>query len=183
MRHQKKGRKLGRNSTHRKAMFRNMVMSLVSHERIKTTTPKAKELRPIIERYITLAKRALATGDRLKILHARRLVMARLGPVAKVDIVDGKGDPIGDENVTEKLFNVLAPRYKDRAGGYTRIMKSSERRLGDAGETAYIELLKEGETKVVAKKADDKPNPVPPAAVAAPAPLAPAPAPESPPQG
>ena len=183
MRHLKRGRKLGRNSTHRKAMFRNMVMSLVSHERIKTTTPKAKELRPIIERFITLAKRALATGDRLKILHARRLVMARLGPVAKVDIVDGTGESIGDENVVEKIFNVLAPRFKDRVGGYTRIMKTSVRRLGDAGETAYIESLKDGETKVTAKKVEDKPNPVAPVATApiAPAPLAPAPAPETPP--
>lgn len=178
MRHLKKGRKLSRNSTHRKAMFRNMVMSLVTHERIRTTVPKAKELRPIIERYITLAKRALATGDALKILHARRLVQARLGPVAKVELVDGVGAEINEGNVVEKIFKILAPRFANRAGGYTRIMKISDRRLGDAGETAFIELLKEGETKVIAKSDDDKPNPVLPTGNTTP--VAPAPAPETP---
>ena len=145
MRHQKKGRKLGRNSPHRTSLMRNLLMGLFAHERITTTTPKAKELRPYVKRLITLAKRGIASGDKLKSLHARRLVMARLGPVAKIELLDNKGEPTG-ETVTSKLFNVLAPRYADRPGGYTRIMKLAKRRLGDAGETAFIELLKEGET-------------------------------------
>jgi large subunit ribosomal protein L17 len=169
MRHQKKGRKLGRNSPHRTSMKRNLLMALFSHERITTTVPKAKELRPYVERLITLAKRGLATGDAIKSLHARRLVMARLGPVAKVEILDAKGEGTG-ETVTDRLFKVIAPRFKDRAGGYTRIMKLTKRRLGDAGETAFIELLKEGETKVRATE----PKPATPAP--APAPVAPAPA-------
>jgi large subunit ribosomal protein L17 len=172
MRHLKKGRKLSRNSTHRLAMFRNMVMSLITHERIRTTTPKAKELRPIIERYITLAKRAIATGDPIKVLHARRLIQARLGPVAKIELVDGVGESINQGNVVEKIFKDLAPRFADRPGGYTRIIKTSYRRLGDNGETALIEFLKEGEVKVVVKKEKEKPAPV--------LTSTPAPAPETP---
>ena len=161
MRHQKKGRKLGRNSPHRTSMKRNMLMSLFSHERITTTIPKAKELRPYVERLITLAKRGVATGDKIKSLHARRLIIARLGPVAKVELLDKKGEATGI-TVIEKLFNDLALRFRDREGGYTRILKLTKRRLGDAGETAIIELLKEGETKVRAKE--------PTAATPAPAP-------------
>jgi large subunit ribosomal protein L17 len=166
MRHGVAHRKLGRVTEHRIALLRNQAQALLRHERIETTLPKAKELRPYVERLITLAKRGVASGDKLKALHARRLVMARLGPVAKVELLDHKGDPAG-ETVVGKLFNVLAPRYADRKGGYTRIMKLTKRRLGDAGETAFIELLKEGETRVRASE---------PKAAAAPAP-APAPAP------
>ncbi len=169
MRHQKKGRKLGRNSPHRTSMKRNLLMALFSHERITTTIPKAKELRPYVERLITLAKRGVESGDPIKSLHARRLVMARLGPVAKVEILDAKGDGTG-ETVIDKLFKNIAPRFKGRPGGYTRIMKLTKRRLGDAGETAFIELLKEGETKVRATE------PKPAAPAPAPAPVAPAPA-------
>jgi large subunit ribosomal protein L17 len=165
MRHLKRGRKLGRNAAHRTSLKRNLLLGLFAHERITTTVPKAKELRPYVERLITLAKRGLATGDKFKALHARRLVMARLGPVAKVELLDAKGKATG-ETVIGKLFTVLAPRYRERPGGYTRIMKLTKRRLGDAGETALIELLKEGETRVQAS--EKKP--------AAPAP-APAPAP------
>ena len=96
--------------------------------------------------------------------------MARLGPVAKVELLDAKGEGTG-ETVIDKLFKVLAPRFKDRPGGYTRIMKLTKRRLGDAGETAFIELLKEGETKVRATE----PKPATPTPVPAPAPVAPAP--------
>jgi len=167
MRHLKRGRKLGRNASHRTALKRNLLLGLFAHERITTTIPKAKELRPFVERLITLAKRGVATGDKAKALHARRLVMARLGPVAKVELLDHKGNSLGD-TVIGKLFDVLAPRYKDRPGGYTRIMKLTKRRLGDAGETAFIELLKEGETRVQATEKK--------AATPAPAP-APAPAP------
>jgi large subunit ribosomal protein L17 len=168
MRHQKRGRKLGRNAPHRTSLKRNLLMGLFAHERITTTVPKAKELRPYVERLITLAKRGLATGDKIKALHARRLIMARLGPVAKVELLDKKGESLG-QTVIGKLFDVLAPRYAERKGGYTRIMKLTKRRLGDAGETALIELLKEGETRVRATE----PKPV---AAPAPAPV-PAPAP------
>jgi large subunit ribosomal protein L17 len=163
MRHQKRGRKLGRNAPHRTAMKRNLLLGLISHERITTTLPKAKELRPYVERLITIAKRGVATGDKAKELHARRLILSRLGPVAKVELLDPKGNGIG-ETVIGKIFRVLAPRYKDRAGGYIRIMKLTKRRLGDAGETALIELLKEGETRVqasVKKPATPAPAPAP----------------------
>jgi large subunit ribosomal protein L17 len=161
MRHGKRGRYLSRNSSHRTSLYRNLTLALLSHEKITTTIPKAKELRPYIERLITLAKRGVASGDKAKSLHARRLIMARLGPVAKVDLLDAKGEPTG-ENVIGKIFNDLAVRYAGRTGGYTRILKLTKRRLGDAGETAVIELLKEGETKVTAKEKDTStPTPAP----------------------
>src|SRR6202035_2293371 len=96
----------------------------IEHDRIITTVAKAKEVRPFIEKLITLAKK--------NTLHARRLAVARLH----------------DKEAVAKLFTEIAPRYVDRPGGYTRIIKRHERRLGDAGHTAFIELLKEGETKV-----------------------------------
>jgi len=173
MRHLKRGRKLGRNASHRTSLKRNLLLGLFAHERITTTVPKAKELRPYVERLITRAKRGLAADDKAKALHARRLVIARLGPVAKVELLDHKGQSLG-QTVVGKLFDVLAPRYKDRAGGYTRIMKLTKRRLGDAGETAFIELLKEGETRVQAT--EKKPATPAPAPAPGPAP-APAPAP------
>ena len=142
MRHQKAGRKLGRNATHRLALKRNLTRDLIEHERIITTVEKAKELRPFIEKLITLARKGT--------LHARRLVIERLGPVAKTGLYDKKDEPL-DDNVLQKLFTQIAPRFKDRPGGYTRIIKRHEFRLGDAGRTAFIELLKEGETKVRAK--------------------------------
>lgn len=182
MRHQKAGRKLGRNATHRLALKRNLTRSLIEHGRITTTVQKAKELRPFIEKLITLAKRGLATGDPIKSLHARRLVMARLGPVAKVELYDAKGEPTGDL-VIQKLFNEIAPRYKDRPGGYTRIIKRHEWRLGDAGATAFIELLKEGETKIRAsvKKEVVAPAPAPAPVIASEPPPPPAPTQETPP--
>ncbi|GHD58912.1 50S ribosomal protein L17 [Thalassobaculum fulvum] len=116
MRHGNSGRKLHRTSSHRQAMFKNMAAALIKHEQIVTTLPKAKELRPIVEKMITLAKR----GD----LHARRLAYARLR----------------DEAMTRKLFEVLADRYKDRQGGYTRVLKAGFR-YGDAAAMAVIELV------------------------------------------
>ena len=139
MRHRKAGRRLGRDSEHRIALFRNLSRSLIEHERIITTEAKAKELRPIVEKLVTLAKKGT--------LHARRLVIARLGPVAKTVLHDKK-DNATEDTVLSKLFNILGPRFKDRPGGYTRIIKRHEFRLGDAGKTAFIEFLKEGETKV-----------------------------------
>ena len=116
MRHRKKGRSLSRSPSHRKALLRNMATSLFRHERITTTTARAKELRPYAERLITLAKR----GD----LHARRLVARR----------------ITDRDVLGKLFDDIGPRYAERAGGYTRILKLGNRR-GDAADMALIELV------------------------------------------
>ena len=116
MRHRKSGRHLNRNSSHRKAMFSNMANSLFEHEIIKTTLPKAKELRRVAEPLITMAKEDSVAK--------RRLAFSRLRDKAAVG----------------KLFNELGPRYKERAGGYTRIMKCGYR-PGDAAPMAYIELV------------------------------------------
>lgn len=123
MRHLKAGRHLGRNASHRTALFRNLTRALIEHGRIVTTVEKAKEVRPFVEKLITLAKK--------NTIHARRLALARLP----------------DKEAVTKLFKEIAPRYADRKGGYTRVIKRLERRLGDAGRTAFLELLKEGETK------------------------------------
>ena len=116
MRHRLGGRKLGRTTAHRKAMFDNMAHALLKHEQITTTLPKAKDLRPIVERLITLGKR----GG----LHARRQALATLQDAA----------------IAEKLFSTLAERYKERAGGYCRIIKAGFRH-GDAAAMAVIELV------------------------------------------
>jgi len=125
MRHNVAHRKLGRVTEHRLAMLRNQAISLLRHERIETTIPKAKELRPFVERLITIAKRGLAGGDaNAMTLNARRLVLAE----------------IPDTEVVSKLFAELAPRFADRPGGYTRILRIGFRR-GDGAETAQIELV------------------------------------------
>jgi len=116
MRHRKAGRKLGRTASHRKALFRNMVTSLLEHEQIKTTDAKAKELRGVAERMITLGKR----GD----LHARRQALS----------------VIQSKDVTAKLFDELADRYRERPGGYTRVIKVGHRH-GDAAPVSIIELV------------------------------------------
>ena len=116
MRHRKSGRKLGRNSSHRKAMFRNMATSLVRHEMIKTTVPKAKELRRVVEPLITLAK---VDG-----VANRRLAFNRLR----------------DKEAVGKLFSDLGPRFKDRPGGYLRIVKTGPR-PGDAAPMAIVQLV------------------------------------------
>jgi len=121
MRHRKSGRQLNRNSSHRQAMFRNMASSLVKHEVIKTTLPKAKELRRVIEPLITLAKNDSVAN--------RRLAFARTR----------------DKEVVGLLFNVLGPRYNARPGGYTRILKCGFR-TGDNAPMAYIELVDRPET-------------------------------------
>ena len=146
MRHNVAHRKLGRVTEHRLAMLRNQAISLLRHERIETTIPKAKELRPFVERLITIAKRGLAAGDaNAKTLNARRMVLAELP----------------DTEVVSKLFSDLAPRFADRPGGYTRILRIGFRR-GDGAETAQIELVgsewtpaeapKEGEDAEAPKK-------------------------------
>ena len=125
MRHNVAHRKLGRVTEHRLAMLRNQAISLLRHERIDTTIPKAKELRPFVERLITIAKRGIAGGDaKAKTLNARRIVLAELP----------------DTEVVSKLFSELAPRFADRPGGYTRILRIGFRR-GDGAETARIELV------------------------------------------
>jgi large subunit ribosomal protein L17 len=155
MRHRKAGRKLNRNASHRLALFRNLTRALFEHGRIVTTVAKAKELRPFVERLITLAKRGLASGDPIKLLHYRRICLSWYH----------------NPEVIERLFNEVAPRYMDRPGGYTRVIKRHERRLGDGGETAFIELLKEGERKPERRRAAPQPAPVPiPPVVPQPAP-------------
>jgi large subunit ribosomal protein L17 len=125
MRHRVSHRKLGRVTEHRIAMLRNQATALILHERIETTVPKAKELRPFVERIITLAKRGIAAGDgNGKSLHARRLVLR----------------DIQDRDVVGKLFDTIAPRFEGRPGGYTRILRVGFRR-GDSAEVAQIELV------------------------------------------
>lgn len=173
MRHRKSGRKLNRNSTHRLALYRNLTMALIQHERIITTLPKAKAVRPFVERLITIAKQ--------NTLHARRLVIARLGPMAEAVVKPEKDDKGEADNrtVVQKLFNDIAPRFAARPGGYTRILKRHEVRLGDAGATAFLELLKAGETRSRSKPAYSAPAPAP-KIEEQPAP-APEPTPETPP--
>ncbi|TLP48798.1 MULTISPECIES: 50S ribosomal protein L17 [Cohaesibacter] len=116
MRHGKSGRKLNRTASHRKAMFANMAAALIKHEQIVTTLPKAKELKPIADKLITLAKR----GD----LHARRQAISQ----------------IRDKDMVKKLFDVLGERYTERQGGYTRVLKAGFR-YGDNAPMAVIELV------------------------------------------
>jgi len=121
MRHRKSGRQLNRNSSHRTAMFRNMAVSLMDHEIIRTTLPKAKELRRVAEPLITMAK--------VDSVSKRRLAFARLR----------------DREVVTKLFNELGPRYKERPGGYVRILKCGVR-TGDKAPMAFVELVDRPET-------------------------------------
>jgi large subunit ribosomal protein L17 len=134
MRHKNGYRKLGRDSSHRRAMLRNMATSLVKHERIETTVPKAKELRGLVDRMITLGKR----GD----LHARRLAASYLF----------------DDDAVKKVFSDLATRFRDRPGGYTRIIRKGFR-FGDGADMAFLELVDragEGEAEKGSKKAAAK---------------------------
>ena len=116
MRHGKSGRRLGRNSSHRKAMFRNMATSMLKHETIKTTLPKAKELRRVVEPLITLAKEDSVANRRLAF------------------------DRLRDKEVVGKLFTEIGPRFKERPGGYLRILKTGFR-TGDKAPMAYIEMV------------------------------------------
>ena len=118
MRHRNSGRKLGKTAPHRTAMFANMAASLIKHEQIKTTLPKAKELRPVVEKLVTLSRRGAAN------LHARRQALAT----------------IRDEAQVKKLFEVIGPRYASRPGGYTRVLKAGFRH-GDNAAMAFIEFV------------------------------------------
>ncbi len=130
MRHGKSGRRFNRSSSHRKAMLANMAVALIKHEQIKTTLPKAKDLRPVVEKLITLGKKGS--------LHARRQALAQLP----------------DQAAVRKLFDVLASRYEGRSGGYTRIIKAGFR-YGDASPMAVIEFV---ERDVDAKGQDSGPT-------------------------
>jgi len=130
MRHRKAGRKLNRTSSHRKAMFANMAAALIKHEQIVTTLPKAKELRSVADKLITLGKR----GD----LHARRQAISK----------------IRDVDMVKKLFDILGPRYSERKGGYTRVLKAGFR-YGDNAPMAVIELV---DRDVTAKGQDSGPT-------------------------
>jgi large subunit ribosomal protein L17 len=131
MRHRVAGRRLGRTMEHRLAMRRNMVASLFQHETISTTIEKAKEVKPFAEKMITLAKKGT--------LPARRRAIAMLGNRDIVDYKDGKAVRKG--TVIGKLFSDLGPRYLDRPGGYTRIIRLSLRRLGDNGQLVLLQLI------------------------------------------
>jgi large subunit ribosomal protein L17 len=116
MRHRNQGRKLGKKAQHRTAMFANMAAALIKHEQIKTTLPKAKELRPVVEKLVTLSRR--------NNLHSRRLALSQ----------------IRDETQVKKLFDVIGPRYAARPGGYTRVLKAGFRH-GDNAAMAFIEFI------------------------------------------
>jgi large subunit ribosomal protein L17 len=118
MRHRNQGRKLGRKSAHRTAMFANMAAALIKHEQIRTTLPKAKELRPVVEKLVTLSRRGASN------LHARRLALSQ----------------VRDEAQVKKLFEVIGPRYAKRPGGYTRVLKAGMRQ-GDNAAMALIEFI------------------------------------------
>ena len=139
MRHGNSNRKLNRTHEHRKAMFANMTCSLIEHEQIQTTLPKAKELKKIIDKYITLGKKGS--------LHSRRLAISRLR----------------QNSAVTKLFEILAPRYKKRNGGYSRVLKAGFR-YGDAAPLAVIELIdrdisaKGAKDKELEETKDDKPQ-------------------------
>ena len=144
MRHLKAGRTLSRNASHRLALMRNLTSALIRSKngRIITTLEKAKEARPFVEKLITLARKGT--------LQARRLAKARLGPCAHAP-ARADEDDTESRTILTKLFEDIGPRFHSRPGGYTRIIQRHERRLGDAGRTAFLELLKEGETKVRAR--------------------------------
>jgi large subunit ribosomal protein L17 len=118
MRHRNQGRKLGRTSSHRTAMFANMTAALIKHEQIKTTLPKAKALRPVVEKLVTLSRRGGTD------LHARRQALAQIRDAVQV----------------RKLFDIIGPRYAERPGGYTRVLKAGFRH-GDNAEMAFIEFV------------------------------------------
>lgn len=124
MRHRVGHRKLGRVTEHRISLLRNQAQALLLHERIETTVPKARELRPFVERLITIAKRGVKSGDAIKAVNARRLV----------------SQDLADRKVVSKLFDTIAPRFETRPGGYTRLLKLGIRK-GDAAEVAQLELV------------------------------------------
>ena len=151
MRHRVAGRRLSRTKEHRLAMRRNLVASLIQHETVSTTIEKAKEVKPFAEKLITLARKGT--------LAARRRAIALLGNRDIVDYEDGRAVKTG--TIIGKLFSELGPRYLDRPGGYTRIIRLSLRRLGDNGQLVLLQLIGADETlekkdKTKAKKRSRK---------------------------
>lgn len=136
MRHRKVFRKLSRTSSHRRALMRNLATALVLHDRIETTLPKAKELRPIVERLVTLGKK--------NTLHARRMAMSYLFAVSRQ--AEGNANKL---SAVHRLFTVIAPRYTERNGGYTRVLRT-RKRPGDNAQLAVIQFVEE---TLVAKSA------------------------------
>jgi large subunit ribosomal protein L17 len=148
MRHRIRGRQLSRDTEHRTAMRRNLVQSLFENGKVRTTLPKAKEVRAMAEKLITVARDGLAAGDagpEKRLLNARRKVISilrdrRLTDEEQEFILNEKGNPI---TVVQKLFNDVAPKFADRHGGYTRIIKLSDYRIGDGGSLVLLQLLTE----------------------------------------
>jgi large subunit ribosomal protein L17 len=132
MRHRFSGRQLSRSSSHRSALRRNMAASLFQHGAIRTTEPKAKELRRFVEKLITHAKK--------NTLHARRIVISALG---RDRAMYDKDESLMEKTVVQTLFDEIAPKYADRPGGYTRIIRLAERRIGDAGKQVILQLVEE----------------------------------------
>lgn len=142
MRHRIAGMKLGRNTPHRRALFRNLAAAVLQHGQITTTIHKAKAVQPFVEKLITLGKR----GD----LHARRRAIALLQDRKLVTVDKQSGDPVyeeredgGDKTVIQKLFGEIAPAYADRSGGYTRIIKLDRHRIGDGADLVVLQLVSE----------------------------------------
>lgn len=141
MRHRVHGRRLGRSKGHRNSLRRNMVADLFTHEKIVTTEAKARMLRPTAEKIITIAKRGIARSaeDASAGVHARRLVAARINNGRRAENEEGRTEEV---DVVKKLFDEIAPRYKDRPGGYTRIVKLNHR-PGDNARMAVLMLVEE----------------------------------------
>jgi large subunit ribosomal protein L17 len=142
MRHRVSGRNLSRSSSHRSSLRRNMAASLFQYGAIRTTGPKAKELRRFVEKLITHAKK--------NTLHARRMVIAAMGHDRAMYGVD---EERMDKTVVQKLFDEIAPSYAERPGGYTRIVRLAERRIGDAGEQVILQLVEESKAAPAAATA------------------------------
>ena len=140
MRHLVVGRRLSVTPSHRKAILRNLAQSLIEHGQIKTTLPKAKELVRFVEPLITQARKGT--------LHARRLVISRLNDRFMTDPADR--DMLADDTVVQKLFKEIGPHFKDRDGGYTRIIKTSQWRIGDGGDLVIVQLVGLGKVQVKA---------------------------------
>ncbi len=141
MRHRVMGRRLSRDSAHRSALRKNLVADLIAYEKVVTTEAKARMLRPLAEKMITLAKRGVVAGrsDQAKEVHARRIAAARLARQRAVEDDDGY---IYDVDIVQKLFEEIAPRYLDRPGGYTRMVKIGKR-PGDNADMAVLMLVEE----------------------------------------
>lgn len=139
MRHRVSGRRLGRDTAHRKALRKNLIAELITHEQVLTTEAKARMLRPAAEKIITMAKRGLVKGaqDPANTVHARRLVAARIARFRQAQDEDGN---VEDVDVVKKLFDDIAPRFADRPGGYTRMVKIGKR-SGDNADMALLMLV------------------------------------------